>query len=54
MQAGKKRKSPTKKVGDHFRYPAPGKVGLSEKFDLRTRFAKTIPPSKTSISCGLP
>ena len=45
--------SPTVLVGIYFREPAPGKVGRSEIFDLRTGFAKTNPPSKTSISCGL-
>jgi hypothetical protein len=36
-------------VGIYFREPAPGKVGRSEIFDLRTSIAKTNPPSKTSI-----
>jgi hypothetical protein len=29
-------------------------AGLFEIFDLSSGFAKTNPPSKTSISCGLP
>jgi hypothetical protein len=41
-------------VGITFREPAAEMAQHFENFDFSAGFAKTNPPSKTSISCGLP
>ncbi|HAN41722.1 MAG TPA: hypothetical protein DCQ12_07415 [Candidatus Cloacimonas sp.] len=48
------RRTPTVLVGILWLVPASETAGVFEKFALRAGFAKTNPPSKTSISCGLP
>jgi hypothetical protein len=48
------RRIPTVLVGIPRLTPASETVGLFEIFDLRPGFLQTKPPSKTSISCGLP
>jgi hypothetical protein len=46
--------SPTKIVGDPYSFRGPDTAGRFAIFDLSAGFAKTNPPSKTSISCALP
>jgi hypothetical protein len=45
---------PTVLVGIPWLTPTPETAGGSKIFDLGAGFAKAIPPSKMSISCGFP
>jgi hypothetical protein len=46
--------TPTKIVGDAFSFRGPDTAGRFAIFDLSPCNLQTNPPSKTSISCGLP